>query len=744
MKMKTNRPFFILFSIASAICIVLASVTFVTNVKSLLWEKSVTDIIEVTQQGSHALDTYIEKDYDTLHLFVKELQEIQASDEKAIQSIIDVFNEDNTSFYCSNLSSGITYSNLPEKIPRMSREQQNTFLALSGSSIRDPFLDGYTGVKTIGVYERFTFRDGTQGLAQKTRPLSTMTERFSLSFFNQTGFSYVVNQDGDVVIRSLHQDSNRTFQNLFDIIDIQGNDDAELNTFQKRLKEAKTGAAQFLYQDEDYIFCYVPLVNGDNWNIVSIIPNRIIMQQATSIITQAIILCLFIMLCLAAFGLIYRQSRKKHQREIEKLAFYDDLTGLYRYEKFLLDGQLLLDKKEQTIAVLYLDIMGFKLLNDMEGYGYGDQVLLFVADILRKVSKDDNISCRISGDDFILLMPYTEKAEIIEKCRQILSLAETNGDKKHDIHIRIGVCLQEDADFDSSISTLVDRARMAQTGIHDDSATAWQFYNQEMRQILLRDAEMEQQMEQALKDGEFLHVIQPKYALDGTRILGGEALLRWQRKGYGFTSPADFIPLFERNGFIRKLDTFVFESVCKTLQDRLAHHNRIVPISVNVSRVHLYQDDFADSYIAIKERYCIPDNIIELELTESILLKNTKEILAILEKLQQHGFCTSIDDFGSGYSSLNTLKDLPVDVVKLDKVFFDQSSHVERNKTILKSMISMAKQLDMKVVAEGIECTQQLDMLMDTGCDMVQGFIYAKPCSEHAFYQRLEAEDSHT
>ena len=242
MKTITKRSFFILFSIASAIGIALASIAFVTNVKSLLWEKSVTDIIEVTQQGSHALDTYIEKDYDTLHLFVRELQETNAADQKSIQKIINVFNKDGTSFYCSNLSSGDTYSNLPEQIPRMSKKQRNTYSAMSGSSIRDPFLDDYTGVKTIGVYERFTFRDGTQGLAQKTRPLSSITERFSLSFFNQTGFSYVVNQNGDVLIRSLHKDSNRTFQNLFDIINLQGNDEARLASFKQRLKEAKTGA----------------------------------------------------------------------------------------------------------------------------------------------------------------------------------------------------------------------------------------------------------------------------------------------------------------------------------------------------------------------------------------------------------------------------------------------------------------------------------------------------------------------
>lgn len=312
MKTITKRSFFILFSIVSATGIILAAIAFVTNVKSLLWEKSVTDIIEVTQQGSHALDTYIEKDYDTLHLFVRELQKTSAADKNSIQEIVSVFNEDGTSFYCSDLSSGITYSNLPEKIPRMTKEQRKMYAKMSGSSIRDPFLDGYTGVKTIGVFERFTFRDGTQGIAQKTRPLTSMTERFSLSFFNQTGFSYVVNQNGDVLIRSLHKDSNRTFRNLFDIIDLQGNDEEQLNFFKQRLKESKTGAAQFRYQGEEYIFCYVPLLNGDNWNIVSIIPNRIIMQQANSIIKQTIALCLFIMLVLAAFGYLYHRNRKKH------------------------------------------------------------------------------------------------------------------------------------------------------------------------------------------------------------------------------------------------------------------------------------------------------------------------------------------------------------------------------------------------------------------------------------------------
>ncbi len=728
-------------SIVSALCIVITSFYFIRNVQTQLWKKTVTDILEVTTQGRHALDTYIEKDYDTLSLFVNEISRLKSNDTDHIKKIIELFDEDVTSFYCSNLMNSNTYSDQSDGVYTLSEEQRLQYLSMSDSGIQEPYYDSFTGVKTISVYERFTFADGAQAIALKARTVQTVVDSFALSFFDNTGFSYIVNDRGDVLIRSLHRNSNRTFQNLFDIIDLEGNDEEKINIFQSKLKNRSSGSVQFHYQDKEYIYCYVPMESVDGWYLISIIPSDIVMSQANTIIYNAIGLCVLIMLCLAMVGYVFYRSNKKHHQEVEDLAFYDNLTKLYRYEKFLMEGDRIL-RSSKDAFVLYIDIIGFKLLNDMEGYDYGDRVLKFMADMLRQVSQPEDITCRISGDDFILMGCCESKDEILELASRIQDLAAKGLDENRSINTRIGICMQKDTGQTSGIeiSSMIDWARMAQKSVDERSEKNCRFYNHQLRSTLIKDAELEKDMNRALQKGEFLYLIQPKFTLDGKHIVGGEALVRWLRNGV-FVGPGEFIPLFERNGFIRRLDEYVFEKVCQDIQDRIQRQLPIVPISVNVSRAHLYWDNFADTYIAIKEKYQIPEGILELELTENILIRNVQEVLPIMKKLADNGFSCSIDDFGSGYSSLNTLKDLPVDVVKMDKVFFDQNDHMERNQIVLRNMIMMAKQLSMKVVAEGIENEAQLAMIKDTECDMVQGFLYARPIDKQEFYKELDPNE---
>lgn len=736
---KTKRKVFIILSLFSAFAISCASLLFIYSVRTLLWEKSVTDIIEVTEQGRHTIDIYLEKDFDELTIFSNELRKMDSHDQAGIQSIIAIFEGEDSALYCSNLDSGVTYATKAQNIPLLNEEEKQQFTSLEGQGIREPYYDGYSGVRSIAVYQSFTFADGVIGLAQKTHPIQSIIDRYSLSFYNNTGFSYIIDTQGNVLIRSMHKNSNRTFVNLFDIIDVENNDPALLSNLQEGLQNNKSGAIQLQYQKEDYIFAFVPMIHGNQWYVVSIIPTSAIMEQANKIINHTLFLCLLILGCMAMLGYFYHRSNQKSTKQIQELAYYDKLSGLYRYEKFLIDGEARLHAGQGSIAVLYIDVMGFKLINDIEGYSYGDRVLKHIANVMQNVHVGNPLCCRVSGDDFIYMCNYTSRDQIEVLAQQMISEATKGLNDNKPVNVRIGICLQEDTIDVKHINGIIDRARLAQTSIKENSKMRYTFYNKEMRETLIRDAEMEASMRKALRDGEFIYFIQPKYSLDGKKILGGEALVRWKKSENEFISPAMFIPLFERNGFIKQVDEYVFTSVCQDIKKRMQAHLPLVPISVNVSRIHLYDEGFVDAYIKIKEMYEIPDNIIELELTESILLENTKDIFLILKRLKDHGFRCSIDDFGSGYSSLNTLKDLPFDVVKLDKVFFDQSEHVDRNRVILRSMIAMAKELSMKVVAEGIEKQDQLQMLDHTGCDMIQGYIYSKPCFVSSFYEQLDA-----
>ena len=240
---------------------------YIHSVQNALWDMAVTDILEVTAQGRHALDVYLEKDADALHLLAVELAEEQPGDADAIQEKLRLAGGDEGDFLCVDLERGIAYTSLQEGGVPLREPQLEVFQALQGQGMREPFLEGRTGVWTVGVYERFFFADGTAGYLQKVQPRSEIADRFSLSFYGNTGFSYVVNREGAILIRSQHRNSNRTFQNLFDIIDLQGNSAQAVDSFQAALAYGQRGVARFQYQNEDYVFCYVPLENADGWYV---------------------------------------------------------------------------------------------------------------------------------------------------------------------------------------------------------------------------------------------------------------------------------------------------------------------------------------------------------------------------------------------------------------------------------------------------------------------------------------------
>lgn len=242
-------------------------------------------------------------------------------------------------------------------------------------------------------------------------------------------------------------------------------------------------------------------------------------------------------------------------------------------------------------------------------------------------------------------------------------------------------------------------------------------------------------MRRSLAEGEFKVYLQPKVDIQaGNRIVGAEALARWHSARKGMISPGEFIPLFERNGFIVQLDRYMLEETCRWIRGYLdGKHNGISRIAVNVSRLGLKQHDFLEHYTMIKNRYQIPDGMLELEFTESIVLSDEEMFQATVEALQQQGFICSLDDFGSGYSSLNVLKDLPINVIKLDILFMKNSIEKKRERIIIAHIIAMAKDLEMKTVSEGVETREQVEFLRTAGCEVVQGFIFAKPMTLNEF-----------
>lgn len=731
--MKNKKiPVFILGSLFAIAIVTITMISYIDYVQESLWDKSVDDILETTSQEEKSLNIYLQKDTENLR---NVLNNIVNSKDHLAKKIAEIPSHEYINyFYIDTLQNKYIDKTGEHAIDR-DKILQLSQLYKEESGIIDPFFNDKTGIKVIGTY----VRDEHRYLIKESQ-VSYIADKFSLSFYNNLGFSYIVNTDGDVLIRTNHKNANRTFQNLFDIIDLEKNNNADIESFKNSLAHQQKGIALFNYHDNTNVFCYVPMSIGEQWYVVSIIPNAAIMEQANNIILHTIVLSLIIIGSIGFVVLLYLLNHRKHKRVVENLAFYDHLTGLYNYQKFKMEGQKLLAQENRSWAVIYIDIDGFKIINDLNGYQFGDFVLKELAALLEKYVTEYCIACHMNADQFLFMCHYHNKKDIVKICQEInqdlRQFLHNNGYERETV-MKFGICCQEDDKHIHTMDHLVDCSHLALNALSHNVNEYYYFYHSQMREHLLKEADIESKMDKALENKEFVFFLQPKFNVNGEKILGAEALVRWIDSQQQMIMPNDFIPFFEKNGFILKLDEYVFESVCQYMSSRISQHQNVIPISVNISRLHLYQHDFIERYVKIKEKYQIPDQLLELEITENILLEDVKRVQTIVAELQAHGFLCSIDDFGSGYSSLNLLKDLPINVIKLDRFFLKDNYNVVRSYEIIKSVINMAKSIDIYTVAEGVETKEQQQFLQTIGCDMIQGYIFSKPLPIDEFNKYL-------
>ena len=439
--------------------------------------------------------------------------------------------------------------------------------------------------------------------------------------------------------------------------------------------------------------------------------------------------------------LLKLKTSEKIQNKIERLANYDTLTALPTLHKFCHDVKEVLKKNQHTqYAIVHMDINKFKYINDTLGYDAGDDLVREIANTVSTEAFDIVLMGRVAADNFVLLMTYVNEEQIIKNLQQINASFQNKikfcGIGKS-IYIISGVALLK---YGQDVMSVIDNANVARKSIKKKAETTCCFYGTKLEEQMLLEMDICNSMQQALDDGEFLMYLQPKVRLSDKVIVGAEALTRWRRKDGTIMAPDKFIPLFENNGFIVSLDFYIYECACKVIQKWIEQDIIPVAISVNVSRVHLNSDDFVEKLLALINKYNIPHEYLELELTESIFLDNTEIALSTMKKLHEEGFCVSIDDFGAGYSSLNLLKDMATDVIKLDKEFFSKGNMMKNEeKIIVSSITNMAKQLKMKVLSEGVETEAQSEFLKDISCDMAQGYFFAKPMPEPEFTKLLRA-----
>lgn len=437
-----------------------------------------------------------------------------------------------------------------------------------------------------------------------------------------------------------------------------------------------------------------------------------------------------------AVSLIMYTLERRSQQELERVFYTDPLTALPNQASFEINAA---DKLRATspgsYLMVYLNLNNFKFVNDSYGYTAGDKLLLTLSATLKRFCNSSEICAHLHADHFAILLKKRE--HVIEDLQTaILESIESERDLNLSDILTCSYGIYTIPDPDESIASCISKASVAlKEGRSRQRLVA--YYDQHLLDKITNENKMTRWMHQGLSEKEFQIYLQPKVNLELSEVTGAEILIRWNSEPFGFLPPDEFIPLFEKNGFIVELDFYVLEATCRILKQSLQiSPERTVVLSVNVSRVTLFQNDFTKRFVQMAERYEVPPEYLEIEITENVFIFDANTVEQILSQLRSYGFSISMDDFGSGYSSLNILRELPIDILKIDRIFLQESIRVEKAYAIIKSVVEMAHSLNMVVVCEGVETLEHAEFLKTIHCTVGQGYYFSKPIPLAAFQEK--------
>lgn len=567
----------------------------------------------------------------------------------------------------------------------------------------------------------------------------------SVSGHENNAVGYVVDSNGDVLMEghNLFDDYVPIKDNLFESVFLKNLNEQEITLLKDEFnKKDSRGMVSVDTDNGKYVSYYTTFSVDKNLHYFVVFSSDVVYSKLDGYVNKTLVLFLFFigvlaLIVIAYFVFTYNSFKalKKANEEIAKVAYEDTLTGYGTWGKFEKDAQYLLSQSYRKYAFVSFDIDKFKAINDMFGHEEGNRILKQIADVVNRNLNNHETFSRINSDNFYLLLVYKSDEDMAERIKHIIYALEYEITNFAPV---ISFGIYRITDNKLTIRKMGDLADIAKRTVKYGERSSYAFYNEEMLKEIREEKHIENEMQNALDSHEFCVYFQPKVSLGETPyLMGAEALVRWI-KNDTVVSPAKFIPLFERNGFIVKLDYYVMEQVCYMMKTWESLGYKDIMISVNMSRVHLADPTFPDTLKSICDDYAIPTSRIEIEITESAAFESLEVLTKVFDKLKLLGFHISIDDFGSGYSSLNMLKDLPADVLKIDRAFLTESVNNKRANDIIAYVIKMARSLGMDTICEGIESNEQVTLLKRLGCDMAQGYYYARPMAPHGFEEILK------
>lgn len=731
MKQVTQKKKRSVVAIMSVVVCLLAAVLFLMDyVRMLLYSDVRINLTEIVAQNRDVIASKLSLELTNLTLassrISERLKQQHALDDGSLYEALEAYSSESkdSQLFVSNAEGVSYFSDGQASINVMGR---NYFrLSLSGiPNISERIVSRTTGADIFVISVPLYMGANIVGTAQRYYTPQEMYELCSLTLFSAQGTMRIVNGDGYILVSSDNVDYSNESDNYFRMLYSQGNVDAS-KFLAEDIANNQSGFMETVDGGKKNFSAYTPMENIPDWYLITSVDTNAVSPNANTVIRMFyFILCLVVLAF--AFSLFYFFWLKNKQRlRLETIAFVDTLTGGDTYNKFSVElVDILRASPEKRYALLAFDIDNFKYINNYYGFEFGDRVLRHIHSNIRAKLLPSEMLAHVSGDHFVsLLHDFSE-----ERLAELLppSLSEDG------VSVYFSAGVYEISNSEESVNLMTDKAATAALKVKGSLHQSIAFYSGQIDREITQREQLKRKVQQALTNGEFIPYFQPKVDAFTGALVGAEALARWVPPDGRMVPPADFIPLCERTGLIMNLDMAIFQQVLDFLHSNLSRSIACVPISVNFSRLHLMDEEFIHAIIAQMEQRQVPPHLIEIELTESVFFENDTAIQAFANHLHDHGLLLCMDDFGSGYSSLNMLKNIPIDVLKIDKAFLESNGNPERQRIILSTIAQMAKRLRIDVVVEGVETRDNVDLIKELGCPVAQGYYYAKPMDRERF-----------
>ncbi len=721
-----------------ALFIVIISISFfyVNFLRDLIYKNTYDNISELSKQTTNQLNNSI----DTQKQFVQQMVDfINKGYAKTPEEVFKRFNDDLDTYHFTRLvildrngngstSDGFVvenYENMEEFF-----NQKEVYLSENRPST--------VSNNQVNIYSKtFSFHDEELVLFA-TINTENYKDILTRRLFNGQGGTYLINNTGVILIDSFNIVTENNV-NLYDFMKEQNgfidfHDSEEIDIMANNIRNNVNGTFDAKFKSNTYFIHYEKLAEND-WYVVTVAPASIIARELNLFLGISLGLCFLITFIVIGTFIYIDISNQKQNRKLYKVAYIDPITSLGNEVLFKEKGALYLQSPSDNKYIVSIDIDKFKALNNIYGYDLCNKILNSLGEKLVNTFPKDNITCRISADIFVSMFSYSGKIDnLIDKLLRQSSKVKIDDS---DISINLSIGIYQVTNNDKDINKVLDKAYMARAktkGLYDVN---YYIYDDLLENNLLEEQQIESSMHDALKNEEFKIVYQPKTFTNSEKLAGAEALVRWYKNGE-IIPPSKFIPLFEKNKFIIKLDLYIFEHVCKDMASWKEKYNFVPTVSINVSKEHFVEENFIDKYVEITDKYNVDRSKIDLEITESATIDENIDTLKILNNIKAKGFLISIDDFGTGYSSLSMIQSMPFDILKIDKVFVDQAN-LDSNQNIINYIMLIAEHLGVETIVEGVETKEQVDLIRKINCDIIQGYYYSKPLPKEEFENYFNA-----